>query len=282
MKRILSTIGKVLFALVFIAAFSLNANSQNSTKHIKMVKVIDDEKSELDTVIASGDVFVWNGDTIGGEGEMQLISDEEIEMNFDIDVQETSDGKVIIMKSGNNAKPVVYTFKMDGDSAEVFTFENIEGEFDGNHKVMIFSGDDKMMFPPPPPPMMMMHQKRNVIDLSDPGIISYEKKELKNGNEKITIVRKKPVEINEEIIKVNAGPHPGMHGKHAAKAKTIKVISSDDGNVKIIENGKEMHYKKGAKDGEFITEDGKTMRIKKTKKSDGKTMEIKVEVEEEK
>lgn len=280
MKRILSATGNIFVALVFISVFPFNAIAQNSTKHIKMVKVIDGEKTELDTVIESSDVFIWNGDTINGGGEMKWVSDGDMKMNFDIDVQETADGKVIIMKSGNNAKPGTYTFKMDGDSAGVFTFENIEGEFDGNHKVMIINGDDEMMFPPHHPHPMVMHQKRNVIDLSDPGIISYEKKELKNGNEKITIVRKKPVEKDEEIVIINAGGHPAMHGNHAAK--TITVTSTDNGDVKIIKNGKVMHYEKGEKDGEFITEDGKMMRIEKTKKNDGKTMEIKVEVEEEK
>jgi hypothetical protein len=62
-------------------------------------------------------------------------------------------------------------------------------------------GDEQFVmapFPPgaPMPPhapkvMMFRGQKnRNVIDLSDPGIISYDKKLRKDGTEKITIVRK--------------------------------------------------------------------------------------------
>ena len=72
----------------------------------------------------------------------------------------------------------------------------------------------------------------NVIDLSDPGIISFDKKDLKDGKEKIVIIRKKPwekhIEIHEEIIMHGAGAHPMIiHEGHGAKTKQIKVIAGD-------------------------------------------------------
>ncbi len=275
MKRFLLIIG--IFGLVFMfsSAISIRETPQDpprgkKTKHIKMVKVDSDgKKIELDTVIEGDNVFIWNGDTIGGKHEMKWVSEGDFEMDFDIDVKETADGKVIIMKSGKG----------------------------GEHNVMMFSGDEgenDMIFGVPhmvgashaPKVMMMKMQKQgNVIDLSDPGIISYEKKDLKDGKEKITIIRKKPTEkdmkMHEEIIMHGVGGHPMMiHGGHPGKAKTIKVISSENGNIEIIEDGKVRHINMNGENVKIIEEDGKIIHIKKIREGDKKTIKVKV-VEEE-
>ncbi len=276
MKRFLTTHGNIILAFVFIAAFSLNAVSQDNKKHIKVVTVIDGEKAELDTVIDNGTVLIWNGDTISKGNETIVKANSEAD--FDIDVIEGAEGKVVVMKSGENTAPGSYTYKINGDSLSVVTFEALgDSDFDKdiNVKVIGFNDDE-----------MKMHHHRNVIDLSDPGIISYEKKELKNGTEKITIVRKKPVErlpeANEQVIIMRSGDWMPKQAKHKGRVKTIKVVSGDDGNMKIYENGKVMHYKEGKKEGEFISDDGKRIRIKKTKSKKGNAMQLKVEVEEEK
>jgi len=274
MKSILSVIGIFGLAILFTSAISIIETPQDPPKgkkvekRIKMVTVDDDgTRTELDTVIEGDNVFIWNGDTIGGEHEMKWIS----EGDYNIDVKESADGKVIIMKSGT----------------------------EGEHKVMMFNGDkgdNEMIFGAPhmvgsphaPKVMMMkMHNQGNVIDLSDPGIISYEKKDLKDGKEKITIIREKPVEkemeMHKEFIMHGSGGHPMMiHGGHTGEAKTIKVISTDDGNIEIIEDGKLIEIKEGAEDGTFISEDGKVIRIKKIKTDGGEKIEVNVEVEEEK
>jgi hypothetical protein len=51
----------------------------------------------------------------------------------------------------------------------------------------------------------------NVIDLSDPGIISYKKKKMSGGREKITIIRNEPSEkeIEKEVsITIPDAPNP--------------------------------------------------------------------------
>jgi len=124
----------------------------------------------------------------------------------------------------------------------------------------------------------------NVIDLSDPGIISYEKKDLKDGKEKITIVRKKPTEKDMEMHKMimhGGSAHPMMiHSGHPGKAKTIKVTSSDDGNIEIIEDGKVRRVKMDGENVKIIEEDGRTIRIEEINDDNEKTIRVKV-VEEE-
>src|SRR5690606_25205374 len=88
---------------------------------------------------------------------------KNFDMNFEYKIEDDGEGNVFIMKP---------------DKA-------------GNHIIMPPMPPD-VPFPPHAPHVMMFRNNRNknVIDLSDPGIISYDKKILKNGTEKITIVRK--------------------------------------------------------------------------------------------
>jgi len=249
MKRILSIAGIIGLTILISSAISIREIPQDpphgkKTKHIKIVKVDDNGKRiKLDTIIEDDNIFIWNGDTIGGEHELKWISEGDIEMDFDIDVEEFADGKVIIMKTGKREMPF-----------------------------------------PPEMMMMNMHNRRNVIDLSDPGIISYEKKDLKDGKEKITIVRKKPTEKDMEMHKMimhGGSAHPMMiHSGRPGETKTIKVISGDDGNIEIIENGKVRHIKMDGENVKIIEEDGKTIRIEEINDDNEKTIKVKV-VEEE-
>ena len=272
MKRILS-IGLLSGLTLFI--FTVTASGQQvktpkpdkTEKHIKMVKVDDNgKKVELDTVIHGDQVFVWQGDTIGGSKEMKWLSKDEFkmdsihqnfDMNFEYEIKDDGEGNVMIMKSGK--------------------------------------GDDHMFmgpvppgapFPPHPPKMIYMGEKkkRNVIDLSDPGIISYDKKIQKDGTEKITIVRK-PVEENEdEEVIFDAPPGRNMMwiGNAPGHKKTVKVIKSDDGTTKVFEDDEliNMTEKEGTK--KFITEDGKTIILKESKEGDQKKVDVEVEKKVEK
>lgn len=306
MKRILSITGILGLAFLFVSAITIREIPQDPpkgkkvTKHIKMVKVDEDgNKVEIDTIIEDDNVFVWQGDTIGNKKGMKWTSKGDHDM--DIDIEEVADGKVIIMKLGKSGKPVIHGFKMDGNSEETYRVKVIsDGDSHGNHNVMMFNGDDDnemrfhgkggddMMFGAPHAPKvikMKMHNQGNVIDLSDPGIIKYEKKDLKDGKEKITIIRHKPagndVKVNANIIMKGSNIHPKMlvHGKPLGKSKTIKVKKSDDGNIEIFENGELIEIKEGAEKGTFITDDGKIINIREIKK--GKTKKVEVTVEEE-
>jgi hypothetical protein len=300
MKRILSLTGILALALVFTSAISINQSPLNvpqdekGKKHIKMVKIGDDgKKMEIDTIMKVDEVLIWNGDTIDGGKAMKWLSkgDFDMDMDFDMDfdVEEDGSGNVFIMRSKNKTAPGVYEFKTeDGDSSKQYRIKVIT---DGNEADVLkwhSKGDNDMFFGAPnlaPAHKIIRIDKRdgNVIDLSDPGIISFEKKDLKDGREKITIVREKPAkeskEIHEEIIVKSAGAPVFMKEGMPHKSKQIKVIAGDDGKVEIFEDGKVWNVHEGDDDVQVIEKEGKKISIKKSKK-DGE-MKVDVEVEEE-
>jgi len=169
----------------------------------------------------------------------------------------------------------------------------IEG--DGKSKViMMHSGKgDPMIWtegmpgvpPPPHAPRVMMfrHQQgKNVIDLSDPGIISYDKKMQKDGTEKITIVRKpKPEgeEVDEDVM-IHA-PHGNavFHSTAPGHVKTIKVIKADDGTTQIIEGDEVIKMQGEPGTTKFVGDDGKVIIVKEIKEGDQKKVEVTVEEE---
>lgn len=89
------------------------------------------------------------------------------------------------------------TVETDGDSSKVWVMKGPKG----NMKEYRFRTGDMSM-----PHLMMLNDEdfdrplqirkeigrhpSNLIDLNDPAIVSFEKETLKNGNEKITIIRK--------------------------------------------------------------------------------------------
>ncbi|WP_321368880.1 hypothetical protein [uncultured Draconibacterium sp.] len=298
MKQVLSLTGILALALFFTSAISINEAPQDppktkkEKKHIKMVKVGDDaKKMELDTVIEADQVFVWNGDTIGGGKELKWISEEDFDfdMDFNVDVESDENGNVFILKGDGASKPMVYEFKTnDGDSAKHIIMKVISDDVSSDVMQWHSKSGNDMFFGAPgaasPKVIRIDKQKSgNVIDLSDPGIISFDKKELKNGKEKIVIVREKPseedVEIHEEIIMHNSGAAPMIiHEGMPNMTKRIKVIADDEGHVEILEDGKTWTVEESDEDTQVIEKDGKKIIIKKTKK-DGE-MKVDVEVEE--
>ncbi len=307
MKRILSITTIFAYTFLVLSAFSIRENPQDPPrgkkveKHIKIVKVNEaGEKVELDTILTNDNVFVWNGDTIGGSKEMKWISDKDFDFDFNFDVEEDGNGKVIIMKSGKDGKSIIRKYKIDDDSNHKFLMEIDEDIEHGDHDVMMWNSKEgnemiirapKMAgvpHPPHAPNVAFFGQKEqgNVIDLSDPGIISYDKKKMKNGTEKITIIRnevpEEDIELHEKIIMHDATNQPMfIHEGQPGMSKTIKVIKSGDGNVEIIEDGKLMQIKEGSGNSKFITKDGNVYHIKETKENGEKKIEVKVEVKEE-
>jgi hypothetical protein len=271
MKRIFSAILLSALAVFSLSSFYFIGESpqdpprgKKTEKHIKMVKVDDSgKKVELDTVIHGDQIFVWQGDTIGGGKELKWITKDD--------------------------------FKMD--SVHRFDYK-IEG--DGNKRIMIMKsgkGDEQMImapFPPVPPmpphaPKVMMfrgQKNKNVIDLSDPGIISYDKKLRKDGTEKITIVRKQVVE-NDSLMEdvLITPPHVDdvfFMGGAPKRAKTVRVIKSDDGSVQVFEDDKVMHFEGDKGKRTFIGDDGEVIHIDETDEGGEKKIEVKVEKKAEK
>jgi len=283
MKRILSITGILALAILFTSAISIRETPQDpprgkkAKKHIKMVKVSDDgKKVEIDTIIEGDNVFVFDGDTISGAKELKWISegDFDMDMDFDFDFEKDGNGNVIIMKSGKGGKEMIREFQIDGDCEDIDI-----------RKWHSKSGND-IFFGAPHAPKVIRIEKHggNVIDLSDPGIISFDKKDLKDGKEKIVIIRQKPsveeVEVHEEIIMHgNSGAPMFIHEGHPKRVKQIKVIANDEGKVEIFEDGELWSVDEMEEDTKVIEKDGKKIIIKKMK--EGNEMKVDVEVEEE-
>jgi len=271
MKRILSVVLLSGFAVFLLSSIAVAQQTpppppppkaSKTEKHIKMVKVDDKgNKVELDTVLTSDQPFVWNGDTIGGGKDLKWITKEDFkmdsmhqnfDMNFEYKIEDDGEGNVMILKSGKG-------------------------------------GEHMMMAPMPPgapmPPHVMMFKGRNknVIDLSDPGIISYDKKIQKDGTEKITIVRKQVPEGEEapEDVLMHA-PHGAdafYYGNSPKQVKTVKVIKSDDGTTKVIEDDNVIHMEGPEGTTKFVGDDGKVIIVKEIKEGDQKKVEVTVEEE---
>lgn len=239
----------ILHSKTVIAQDAKAPAKSKTEKHIKMLKVDDDgKKTEIDTVITGDAPFVWNGDTIGGGGEFKWISRSDFTMDsvhqFDYKIEDDGNHKVMIMHSGDG-EPIMWTPAAPGA-------------------------------PPVPhePRMMRFSSSRgkNVIDLSDPGIISYDKKLRKDGTEKITIVRKQVsenVEMEEDVF-IHAPGAPaefGFHSGHPEKVKTIRVVKSDDGTMTVFE------------DEDVVRVKGQKIKVKEIK--EGNETKVEVEVEDD-
>jgi hypothetical protein len=232
MKRIFLNLFLPGLSVFILTSFSTKENPQDpprskkTEKHIKIVKVDDDgKKTELDTIIEGDKVFVWQGDTVGGKDFTWISKDgfdldnihENFDMNFEYKIEDDGEGKFIIMKSGKK----------------------------GGHIIMPPVALDAPFPPHAPRVMFSSNKNKNMIDLSDPGIISYDKKLRKDGTEKIVIVRKQQKENEEEEIIING-------------------TSGEKGN------------------STFVTDDGKVIKIRESKEGEDKQIEVEIEEKTEK
>lgn len=293
MKRILSITGFLVIAFFVLSAFSIRESPQDpprgkkAERHIKMVKKDDKgNKVVLDTILKGDQFFVWQGDTIGGGKDLKWITKdgfkldslhENLDLNFEYKIEDDGEGNVFVLKSGKGGDHALHEFKMDDDDMVWKTEKGGE---------MFFSSPGAPR-PPHAPEMMFFGNKKkgNVIDLSDPGIISFKKKVNKNGTEKITIVRKQvdeeDLEQNEEVIIHRNDDVMFMPRNHAAPT-SVRVVKSVDGNVEIIENGGTWNIEGDGEKVKVIKEDGKLIRIKEINKDGEKNVEVNVEVKKEK
>jgi len=261
MKAILSICGFSLFAFILPSSFSFLGNPQDPPKgekvekHIKILK-IDDEgnKIELDTILQGNEVFLWNGDTIDVSGrDLDWVSEGIIEKdslrkyinaNIEYELRDDNDGHVFVMKSGKMISPQILKIETEGDSDKEYDIQVIIDDLQGENNVMHRNDDSNETrvivhpkspgFPVPPdaPHVLFLDRNKsgNVVDLNDPGIISYKKKKLNGGREKITIIRKEgslpEKELGEEIIISENGDMSKEVDPH--KVQRIKILKPGD------------------------------------------------------
>lgn len=216
MKQVMFLIGFLLASFLLFSSFSLRENPQDpprgekgekAKRHIRLEKIEDGEKTVLDTVIEGDQVFVWNGDTIGSARELKWTGIEGFEPDS-------------IHKN--------------------FEFRFLEPDEEGNKRFMVAP---HAPIPPMVPHVIKMNKKPggNLIDLGGPEIISYKKKKMSGGREKITIIRNEPSEndVKEDVlIHIPDMPEPAvwMHPGRPENMKAVRVIKRDNGETKIYES----------------------------------------------
>ncbi|GET33157.1 hypothetical protein PbJCM13498_20200 [Prolixibacter bellariivorans] len=115
--------------------------------------------------------------------------------------------EMIIMKAKMPKSHIrVFHEKALGDSLREYRIEVVEGDSmkvivhkgKSDNDVIVWNGEISIppvpKIPPMPPKVMMhgFHFDRYSFDSSDKNVISYQRKKLSNGQEKITIIRKVP------------------------------------------------------------------------------------------
>jgi hypothetical protein len=235
MKNTMLSIGIAGMTTVLLSSFAIMQKSNEvqepkKGRHIKMIKMENGKKMELDTVLTGDDVFVWNGDTINpvkhingfnrpGFGRMR---------QFDVNVDRRGGkgyGMIFKHNGRGNGGPAfgqmqprdgmdVITENMDSDGKRIVLRKMMRG---GNQNDMIhFNGPGMRHFPsmpsrPPRPPMppapqlkmMRIQHSGQVIDLNDPNIISFKKKKMSGDREKIEIIRKKSANDENTSFNIN-------------------------------------------------------------------------------
>ena len=262
----LAGITTALLSFTFVQK-SDEVQEPKKTRHIKMLKMENGKKMELDTVLTNDDVFVWNGDTVNPVKHMRKVNPSGFDKmeKFDVKV-ERQDGKEKVMvfkhKDGKGGEPMIWHMDSD-DDMEILTEDNDSTgkrivvrkrikDGDGN-QVFYFKNGDMRHFPPMPPVppvppvphmrMMKMQHSGQIINLNDPNIISFKKKEMSGDREKIEIIRKKSEAPEDMTFGFNfdnelAPPPPPA-------PEMIRELENDNQKMKIMEKEIKVDGKKG-------------------------------------
>jgi hypothetical protein len=257
----------VLFSSSAFAQKTPEAKETKKTRHIKMMKIENGKKMELDTVLTGNDVFIWNGDTLNPAKHTKKFNSSGFDKLRHIDVEvEDNDGnenvRIFRHRGGKPGEPMILQTDSDND---VQLFSDMEGDSiqkkivihkrlkHGNDEDMYLNGPDMRHFPPmppmPPAPHMKMlkrAQSGRVIDLNDPNIISYRKKDLSGGREKIEIIRKKSEGLDnmdfnfqfDNDMMVPEPPEPPVF---------MNELNNDEGDLKVIRKEKKVEEQKDQK-----------------------------------
>ena len=170
--------------------------------------------------VLAGLLFTATSFSYGPAGEARLVGDPPQKKEQRVKVIVSTDGKVTKIDTTFNLPDEKMIRSRVDSLLKTMGLAGIEsGKMES---LFLFGGPDGDMLPPPPPPpsplpphaQVIIH-KRSVgdpfaYDAKDESIISYDKKDIGKGLEKITIIRKKQVEQQQE------------------KKVEVKVDTSDD------------------------------------------------------
>ncbi|MEI6275542.1 MAG: hypothetical protein WCP08_06115 [Prolixibacteraceae bacterium] len=173
-----------------------------------------------------------NGNEISIDTTFSMLDEKAMQYKVDSimkNLDKSGNSKIIILKGGGAMAHGHHSSNLPGegqfevlfdnsDSGKVRNVRKVIRMENGGHVIMTENLEGDMMPPPPPPPPPAFRMKTFRVASDDPythdpdnaDIVSYEKKDLGKGLEKITIIRKKQT-TNEE-----------------QKTVTVKVETSDE------------------------------------------------------
>lgn len=206
MKKQLVTLLGLAIVFVFAAAFKSNKQEDpEKTAKIKIVTMVDGEKTVIDTT------FTKDGDL-----DLQEFLGK-VNVNLDLDITE-EDGEMFVkvVTDGEGENEFIYTIDdldltlFDLDKADslvkkimVHTKVNVDDEMNGksimisssksNGGITIGDKDIHIISQDDDDDHFKVIKKKNskLIDLNDDDVISVKKKDMGDGKEKIEIIRKK-------------------------------------------------------------------------------------------
>ncbi|HAH23314.1 MAG TPA: hypothetical protein DCL77_06090 [Prolixibacteraceae bacterium] len=268
MKNTLVLFGMAGMAALGLSSFSLIQKDQDpqpkKTRHIKMIKMENGKKMELDTVVSNDAVFVWNGDTINPQKDIKGYSPSEFDKIHHPDGDNVGHKKMRIYKYKGDQPGQPGSWKVDADD-DLQIFTNEKGDStqkkiiihrkmkDGNEedRIIELNDMDGQNFPPMPPVPPMPHMRmmrdmhsRGMIDLNDPNIISFKKKKMSGDREKIEIIRNKSKEnenmnLNFHSDDTMAVPEPPQPPDFKYEYNTDKPVRKEMRKERRIEEKKD-------------------------------------------
>ena len=215
MKNTFALLGVAGLAAWGLSSFSVYQKAQQAQpqmkRHIKITKIENGNKLELDTRLSGNNVFVWNGDTINPDKDSKKFSPSGFDKIHHPDGGGNSHKNIRIYQYGDSKTGNSTGWQSDpGKDVEIYSQD--AGDLaqkkiiihrrlkDGtvDDRIIYLKGPNGESFPPMPPipsipPMKMRndHHGESTIDLNDPNIVSFRKKKLSGDREKIEIIRKK-------------------------------------------------------------------------------------------
>lgn len=201
-----------LLSLLLLSAFTTQGQSDKdqkdqTKKHLRLVKVENGQKTVIDTIVSGNEDIDWI-DKLGITEDVDSALDGDLK-NIKVKVMDDGKNQKVWVFSGDDDHPmhwkgsnmsITTETSTDGDSiTKVMIIKHDDGKME-----KVISGDISTMIHVPDPPLPpKTHVKvlkqisgDNIIDLNDKDIISYKKKDLSGGREKIEIIRKNHLKRN--------------------------------------------------------------------------------------
>ena len=184
-RYFVSVMGTILCLAILVAVPVQNAVAQS---RLKIVEIKDGVKTEKEVMLPDTvhDAQVFRGEIsrlISSQKDGNILSDEL----FLTGKPDSIKRMIIVTSDGNDTGDRV------SEMVRVFEYRNDSNEYRTAMRRPRYQRGFPVLPPPGKRPLVRPYRsdRSNVIRLDDPTILTFKKKNLRNGREKITIIRKK-------------------------------------------------------------------------------------------